>query len=74
VNTAWALMILLKASWDKEIIDRGIQYLMKAQKLNGDWELQSISGVFNANCAISYNSYKNIFPIWALSRYIKLYS
>lgn len=24
--------------------------------------------------AISYNSYKNIFPIWALSRYIKLYS
>jgi len=69
VNTAWAVLTLLKAGWDKQIIDKGIQNLITKQLPNGDWTQESISGVFNANCAISYSAYKNLFPIWALGRY-----
>ena len=45
------------------------QFLRSRQLPNGDWDLEGVSGVFNANCAISYNSYKNIFPLWAMSLY-----
>ena len=34
---------------------------------------ESISGVFNKNCMISYSNYKNIFPIWAIGRYRETY-
>jgi squalene cyclase len=44
---------------------------MEKQLPNGDWKQEGISGVFNANCAISYSGYKNIFPIWALGLYTK---
>jgi squalene cyclase len=42
---------------------------MSRQLPDGDWAQEGISGVFNANCMITYSQYKNIFPIWALSRY-----
>jgi len=64
---------LMKADWDREPIDRAIKYLISKQLPNGDWEQESISGVFNANCSISYSGYKNIFPIWALGRYYNKY-
>jgi len=73
VNTAWAVLTLLKAGGKKQIIDRGIKNLLSKQLPNGDWAQESISGVFNANCAISYSAYKNVFPIWALSRYSNFY-
>lgn len=67
VNTAWAVLSLLKAQWpDRRPIDRAVQVLMKRQLPNGNWPQEDIKGVFNANCAISYTSYKNVFPIWAL--------
>lgn len=34
---------------------------------------ENISGVFNKSCAISYTSYRNIFPIWALGRFARLH-
>mmetsp|Transcript_7791 Transcript_7791/g.24012 ORF Transcript_7791/g.24012 Transcript_7791/m.24012 type:complete len:736 (+) Transcript_7791:79-2286(+) len=69
VNTAWCVLTLLAAEWDLKPIRRAIRFLIERQLPNGDWQLQDVSGVFNANCSISYNGYKNIFPIWALGRY-----
>jgi len=70
VNTAWAVLSLMRAEYpDRKVIDRGIQTLLKRQLPTGDWPQENIKGVFNANCAISYTAYKNIFPIWALGLY-----
>lgn len=75
VNTAWALLALMAADdADKNVIDKGIQFLISKQQTTGDWEQESISGVFNHNCMISYTSYRNVFPIWALGRYMKKYA
>ncbi|NOR81527.1 MAG: hypothetical protein GQ529_11965, partial [Methyloprofundus sp.] len=70
VNTAWALLTLQAAnSAEKEAIQRGIDLLLQRQLENGDWAQENISGVFNYNCMITYSSYRNIFPIWALNRF-----
>jgi len=70
VNTAWALLTLMAADFgDKKIIETGINLLLNRQTDIGDWPQESISGVFNYNCMITYANYRNIFPIWALSRY-----
>merc|ERR1711916_179182 len=77
VNTAWAVLSLLKAGGgdlgDMKAIENGIKYLMSMQLVDGDWMQEKIKGVFNANCAISYSGYKNIFPIWALGRFSSMY-
>ena len=54
-----------------EALARGIKYLMAQQKLDGDWEQEGITGVFNRNCGITYSQYRNIFPLWALGRYAR---
>ncbi|MDO9164267.1 MAG: terpene cyclase/mutase family protein [Methylococcaceae bacterium] len=70
VNTAWALLTLMAAEYgDNTAIDMGINVLLNKQVASGDWSQESISGVFNYNCMITYANYRNIFPIWALSRY-----
>ncbi|CAF1608750.1 unnamed protein product [Rotaria sp. Silwood1] len=71
INTAWALLSLMSAKADPIAIRKGIQFLINKQCSNGDWNQQGISGVFNGNCMISYTNYRNIFPIWALGRFIK---
>src|SRR5690606_12923928 len=72
VNTAWAALGLMAAkSPDLDAIGRAIRLLVERQQKNGDWEQGPISGVFNANCMITYASYRSIFPIWALARYIR---
>ena len=71
VNTSWALLSLMAAKADEKSIEKGIQFLLKKQKSNGDWSQESINGVFNGNCMISYTNYRNIFPIWALGRFIR---
>ena len=74
VNTAWALLTLMAADFgDKKIIETGINVLLTRQTGIGDWPQENISGVFNYNCMITYANYRNIFPIWALSRYYKQY-
>ncbi len=70
INTAWALLALQAAdSRAKNTIQHGIDLLLQRQLDNGDWDQESISGVFNYNCMITYSSYRNIFPIWALNRF-----
>lgn len=74
VNTAWALLALMSADVsNQDTIDQGIALLIKRQTTLGDWEQENISGVFNYNCMITYSNYRNIFPIWALNRYFKLF-
>lgn len=34
---------------------------------------EGIKGVFNKTCAIVYTSYRNIFPIWTMGRFGRLY-
>jgi lanosterol synthase len=74
VNTAWAVLSLLKAQHpDQDVIRRGVLLLLKRQLANGDWAQESISGVFNKNAMISYSNFKNIFPLWAIGRYCETY-
>ena len=69
VNTAWALLGLSCAKCkDVDAIKRGVKFLMDQQLASGDWPQQGISGVFNRACGITYTSYRNVFPIWALGR------
>lgn len=71
INTAWALLGLMAANYPEEIvIKKGISFLVSKQVSNGDWEQEGISGVFNGNCMEVYTSYRNVFPLWALGRYI----
>lgn len=72
VNTAWALLTLMAADFaDKKAIAAGIKVLLSRQTDLGDWSQENISGVFNYNCMITYANYRNIFPVWALSRYYR---
>lgn len=73
-NTCWALMGLMAVRHpDIEAQERGIRCLLEKQLPNGDWPQENISGVFNKSCAISYTSYRNVFPIWTLGRFSQLY-
>lgn len=72
VNTSWALLALMAANHpDKKAIEKGVRFLMERQQTSGDWEQEGISGVFNANCMITYTAYRNVFPLWALGRYVR---
>lgn len=72
VNTAWALMALFEAGYPiDEKVEQAIQFLVDRQIESGDWPQQNISGIFNLNCTTTYINYRNIFPIWALQRYMK---
>ena len=54
---------------NKDALERGVKFLTAQQLAGGDWPEEDIKGVFNKTCAIVYTSYKNIFPIWALSKW-----
>ncbi|XP_074045989.1 lanosterol synthase isoform X2 [Macrotis lagotis] len=72
--SCWALLGLMAARHpDTEAIERGVTCVLGKQLLNGDWPQDNIAGVFNKSCAISYTSYRNVFPIWTLGRFSHLY-
>uniref|UniRef100_A0A8C5QGC3 Terpene cyclase/mutase family member n=1 Tax=Leptobrachium leishanense TaxID=445787 RepID=A0A8C5QGC3_9ANUR len=73
-NTCWALIGLMAVGFpDISVLERGVKLLLEKQMPNGDWPQENISGVFNKSCAISYTSYRNVFPIWTLGRFSRLY-
>ncbi|XP_034995512.2 lanosterol synthase isoform X1 [Zootoca vivipara] len=82
-NTCWALLGLMAVRYPNvRVLERGIKVLIDKQLPNGDWPQvkcassaihENISGVFNKTCAISYTSYRNVFPIWTLGRFSRLY-
>lgn len=74
VHTAWAVLALLISNYPhQEIIDSGLQFLLTRQEENGDFPQEGITGVFSKTCMITYTSYRNVFPIWAMQRYLKLH-
>ncbi|XP_044888607.1 lanosterol synthase-like isoform X2 [Mauremys mutica] len=73
-NTCWALLGLMAVRYpDVGVLEKGIKVLIDKQLPNGDWPQENISGLFNKSCAISYTSYRNVFPIWALGRFARLH-
>ena len=75
INTGWALLGLMKAKYpNKEVIEKGVEFILSRQWDNGDFPQEAISGVFNGNCMETYTSYRNVFPLWALARYYQYYA
>ena len=75
INTAWALLGLMKAKFpEQNVIEKGVKFIISRQEATGDFPQEGISGVFNGNCMETYTSYRNIFPLWALARYHKMYT
>ena len=74
VNTAWALLALIHAQCpDRFSIRKGIDFLVSKQLPGGDWAQESVSGIFNRTCGITYTAYRNVFPLWALAAYNNSY-
>jgi squalene cyclase len=72
INTSWAVMALIAGGQGGSTeVERGIEYLMSRQLPTGDYPQEGIAGVFNRTCGITYTSYRNVFPIWAMGRYMK---
>jgi squalene cyclase len=68
VNTAWALLTLAAAGeQNSDTARRGAQWLRGRQQPDGRWPPEPIAGIFNRTCAIHYDAYLRIFPIWALA-------
>lgn len=75
VNTAWAVLALLKAGCavsHRAQLAKAVAFLESRQTAQGDWEQEGISGVFNGNCMITYINYRNIFPLWAMGRWLQV--
>ena len=74
VQTSWALIALMEAGYPHvEPIRKGIKLIMERQLDNGEWPQESIEGVFNRSCMISYPNYKFTFPIKALGMFARKY-
>ncbi|MBU8894148.1 2,3-oxidosqualene cyclase [Corallococcus sp. M34] len=67
VTTSWALLSLV-ATGDgaSESARRGVAWLRGWQGADGRWPSEPLAGVFNRTCAIHYDAYLRIFPLWAL--------
>lgn len=46
---------------------------MSRQQPNGEWLAETIEGVFNKSCMITYPNYKFVWPIKALGMFARLY-
>jgi squalene-hopene/tetraprenyl-beta-curcumene cyclase len=73
-QTAWALMGLLAfGDPNRPSIQRGIQYLVKAQNPDGSWTEDATTGTgFPKVYYLKYDMYRNTWPLLALATYKKL--
>ncbi len=70
VMTSWALLGLIRAGYStSRSVERGIDFLLQRQLSDGTWPEETIAGVFNKTCAVHYDNYRKVFPLWALGYY-----
>ena len=68
VMTSWALLALHACGEGNGVAaQRGAAFLRARQQPDGRWPEEHIAGVFNKTCAIHYDAYLRIFPVWALA-------
>jgi squalene/oxidosqualene cyclase-like protein len=70
VMTSWALMALHAAgagAGASGAVLRGVAFLTARQRADGSFPDEHIAGMFNKTCAIHYDNYLKIFPLWALA-------
>jgi squalene cyclase len=66
--TSWALLALHACDEGRcAAAQRGVAFLRARQQVDGRWPAEHIAGVFNKTCAIHYDAYLRIFPVWALA-------
>jgi len=72
-QTGWALLALLAAGeGDSPEVRRVIDYLLRNQRDEGDWEERYFTGTgFPKHFFIRYHNYRNCFPLMALGQYLK---
>lgn len=67
VMTSWALLALAAAGRAAgEPVRRGLSFLVARQRPDGSFPEERIAGMFNKTCAIHYDNYLKIFPVWAI--------
>ncbi|NDH07990.1 squalene--hopene cyclase, partial [bacterium] len=72
-QTAWAILGLLSAGEHKsEAVRRGINYLVRTQRPDGNWdELHHTGTGFPKVFYLKYHYYRLYFPLMALSRFLR---
>ncbi|HEX4770125.1 MAG TPA: squalene--hopene cyclase [Bryobacteraceae bacterium] len=72
-QTAWAILALL-AGGDirSDSLSNGVNYLLRTQGSNGNWDEQYSTGTgFPRVFYLCYTEYRNMFPLFALSTFVK---
>lgn len=70
-QTAWALLALLAAGERSTAVERGVAWLVKAQRPDGTWDEPYYTGTgFPGDFYINYHLYRLVFPLTALGRYL----
>ena len=79
-QTAWALLGIMAAMDGTKFagrvaVDRGIEYLLATQGVNGKWNESQFTGTgFPCHFYLKYHLYQQYFPLQALARYKSLNS
>jgi len=69
-QTAWAVMGLVAGDGPREVIDRGIEWLVQTQTAEGTWEETQWTGTgFPRHFYLRYHMYRHYFPLMALGQY-----
>jgi squalene/oxidosqualene cyclase-like protein len=68
VMTAWAVLALSRGGYaGSRAVQRALEFLVEHQARDGSYAEEHIAGMFNKTCAIHYDHYLDVFPLWALA-------